>query len=412
MVEREICLGQLDGHAGNWKGTFYGIVAGGIRQRGAFDEELHFHLKLDFEKMFGLTGLSAYGSVRWRDGENPIFYTGNSSAFNPSNTQVGKQWRLMPLYLTWESRDLLPVKDMITLSGGWTNPYYAFIQQPESRLFVNNAIHQTKGLVNSGFPWSGAYNTWGGHIKVKPVDWHYVQAGLYMAIPGALSTANHGLYFEGAHPADSNGLYAIGETGITPKIGAGKLPGKYGFGGMYFGLENKSFFGETYDGRYALYWQADQMLFREPTPAPESAAPQGKSAAGKTHQELVRVAPKLSEQGLYAFTFLSFAPKYNNAMPFYFHAGLVYKGLIPTRDADQLGVVFGYGNYSYYKIVAENARGVSTHQTYEAVLEFDYRLQLTKFAYLQPFLQYLIRPNGTGLVENATVLGLQMGVVF
>ena len=397
---------------GNWKGTFYGIVDGGLQQRGAFDEELHFHLKLDFEKMLGLTGLSAYGSVRWRDGVNPNLYTGNSSAFNPSNTQVGKQWRLMPLFLTWESRDLFAVKDMITLSGGWTNPYYSFIQQPESRLFVNNAIHQTKGLVNSGFPWSGAYNTWGGHIKVKPVEWHYVQAGLYMAIPGALSTANHGLYFQGAHPPESNGLYVIGETGITPKIGASKLPGKYAFGGMYFGLENKSFFGTTYDGRYALYWQADQMLFREPAPAPVSAAPDGKSVTGKSHQETVRVAPKLSDQGLYAFSFLSFAPKYNNAMPFYFHAGLVYKGLIPTRDADQLGVVFGYGNYSYYKILAENARGVSTHQTYEAVLEFDYRLQLTKFAYLQPFLQYLIRPNGTGLVENATVLGLQMGVLF
>lgn len=401
---------------GNWKGTFYGIVDGGIRQRGAFDEELHFHLKADFEKMLGLTGLSAYGSVRWRDGENPIFYAGTSSAFNPSNTQVGKQWRFMPLYLTWESRDLLPVKDMITLSGGWTNPYFAFIQQPESRLFVNNAIHQTKGLVNSGFPWSGAYNTWGGHIKIKPAEWYYAQAGLYMAIPGALSTANHGLYFEGAHPPSSNGLYFIGETGFTPKFSGSKLPGKYAFGGIYFGLENKSFFGETYDGRYALYWQADQMLFREPSKAPESS---GKSsfdgkgaAAGKEVKEAVQTAPKLGDQGLYFFSFFSFAPKYDNAMPFYFHTGLVYKGLVPSRDSDQLGVAFGYGNYSYYKILSENDRGVSVHQTYEAVLEFDYRLQLAKFAYVQPFLQYLIRPNGTGLVENATVLGLQMGVVF
>jgi porin len=37
---------------------------------------------------------------------------------------------------------------------------------------------------------------------------------------------------------------------------------------------------------------------------------------------------------------------------------------------------------------------------------------LTKFAYVQPFLQYSIRPNGTGLVENATILGAQMGVTF
>jgi hypothetical protein len=58
---------------------------------------------LDFEKLLGLTGFSAYGSVRWRDGENPIHYAGTSSAFNASNTQLGKPWRFMPFYLTWES---------------------------------------------------------------------------------------------------------------------------------------------------------------------------------------------------------------------------------------------------------------------------------------------------------------------
>ena len=398
----------------DWKGTYYGVVNGGIRQQGSFDEELHFRLKLDFEKLAGITGLSAYGAVRWRDGENPNYDVGASAAFNPSNTQVGKQWRLMPLYAMWESRDLLPVKDMITLSGGWTNPYFFFIQQPESRLFVNNAIHQTKGLVNSGFPWSGAYNTWGGHLKVKPADWAYAQAGMYMAIPGALSTANHGLYFEGAQPENLNGLYVVGETGVTPKIGPSKLPGKYAMGGIFFGVENKSYNGTKNDGRYCLYWQADQMLFREPTPAPEPAGKgpsDGKSvASGKSFKEPVSLA-KPSEQGLYAFSFLSFAPKYNNAMPFYFHTGLVYKGLIPTRDKDQLGVAFAYGNYSYYKALADEKAG-RPQQCFEAVLECDYRVQVNQFAYVQPYLQYIIRPNGTGAVANATVLGVQMGVTF
>jgi porin len=400
----------------DWKGTFYGVVSGGKRQQGSFDEELHFRLKLDFEKLAGIPGLSAYGAVRWRDGENPNYDVGASAAFNPSNTQVGKQWRLMPLYAMWESRDLLPVKDMVTISGGWTNPYFFFIQQPESRLFVNNAIHQTKGLVNSGFPWSGAYNTWGGHLKVKPAEWAYAQAGMYMAIPDALSTANHGLYFEGAQPADRNGLYVIGETGVTPKIGPSKLPGKYAMGGIYFGVENKSFNGTQNDGRYSLYWQADQMIFREPTPAPEPAGKgpsDGKTVAtGKSFKEPVSLAPaKPSEQGLYYFSFFSFAPKYNNAMPFYFHTGLVYKGLIPTRDKDQLGVAFAYGNYSYSKIQADEAAG-RPQQTFEAVLEFDYRVQVNNFAYVQPYLQYIMRPGATGSVANATILGLQMGVTF
>ena len=326
--------------AGDWKGFFYGVVDGGLKQQGAFDEEINLKLKLDMEKMLGITGLSLHGAVRWRDGENPDYYVGASPAFNPSWMQVGKQWRLMPVYAMWESRDLLPVKDMITISGGWTNPYFFFIQQPESKLFVNNAIQQTKGLPNSGFPWSGSYDTWGGHLKIKPTEWSYAQGGIYMAVPGAqaLSTANHGLYFEGAYPQDSNGLYIIGETGVTPKLGG--LPGKYAFGGIYFGVENKSFFKETYDGRYSLYFQADQMLYREPTPEPEPMAKgpsDGKEvASGKDFKEPVAPTPaaKPSEQGLYFFSFIDYSPKYNNAMPFYFHAGLVYKGLIPTRDAD------------------------------------------------------------------------------
>ena len=394
---------------GNWKGTFYGIVDGGLKQQGAFDEELHFNVKVDFEKLAGLTGLSAFASVRWRDGENPNYYVGASPAFNPSAYQVGKQWRLMPFFLTWESRNLLPVENMITLSGGWQDPYFFFAQQPESKLFLNNAITQTKGI-GANIPFNGTYAAWGGYAKVKPTDWSYVQAGLYAAIPDATNTANHGLDLALAQPVDRNGLYFISEAGVTPKWGG--LPGKYAFGAYYWGLENKSFFGATYDAQFGFYWQADQMLFREPVAAEKRVVVDGKSvASAKSFKEPVDVA-KPSEQGLYFFSFLNYAPQYDNSLPFYFHTGLVYKGLIPTRDFDQLGIAFGFGDYSYDQILSRRDAGVQVQQTMEAVLECDYRIQITKFAYVQPFLQYLIRPSGTGLVENATILGVHMGVVF
>ena len=143
-----------------------------------------------------------------------------------------------------------------------------------------------------------------------------------------------------------------------------------------------------------------------------TAPSDGKSVTdGKSIQEVKPSKPKLSEQGLYFFSLINFAPKYNNALPFYFHTGLVYKGLIPGRDQDQVGVAFAYGNYSYYKQIADEDRG-RTPQIYEAVLEFDYRIQVNKWLYAQPVVQYIIRPNGTGLVENATVLGFQLGLIF
>ena len=96
-----------------------------------------------------------------------------------------------------------------------------------------------------------------------------------MSYPQATSTDNHGLAFEGFGPDPSqNGCFFIGETGFTPKIGPSKLPGKYVFGGFYYGGENTSFFGTDYNGRYGFYWQVDQMLFREPSP--EEPAPLAK----------------------------------------------------------------------------------------------------------------------------------------
>lgn len=108
---------------------------------------------------------------------------------------------------------------------------------------------------------------------------------------------------------------------------------------------------------------------------------------------------------------MNFAPKFNNNIPFYFQTGLVYKGLIPGRDNDQAGVALACGNYSSYKQIADENKGRPV-QKYEGVLEFSYRVQINKWACVQPDLQYIIRPGANGLAPNATVLGFQAGVTF
>jgi len=396
---------------GSWKGTFYGLTSGGLDSpHGAFDEEITLGLSLDFGKLAGIEGLTAQGAVRYRDGRSPNEYVGASSTFNPSRYQSGQQWRLMPFFFTYVTPELFGVKNLLTVSGGWQNPYTIFADQPESKLFTNNAIGTTKGIGGAnGFPWGSSYAAWGGYLKIKPVDWHYAMAGLYMAIPEATTRSNHGLDLAGYAPNPSlNGLYFLAETGFTPKIGPAKLPGKYAFGAIYWGLENKSFYGQAYDQKYTFYWQADQMLFRN---APKQAPAQTPASDGKSVKEVKPPAP-LSDRGLYSFSFVNYAPSYDNSLPFYFQSGLVYKGLFPGREKDQLGAAFGFGNYSYNKIVAEEDAGKSVHQTYEAVVEADYRVQVTKFVFVQPFWQYIIQPNGTGLVQNANIFGLHMGVTF
>ena len=48
----------------------------------------------------------------------------------------------------------------------------------------------------------------------------------------------------------------------------------------------------------------------------------------------------------------------------------------------------------------------------ESVLELGYRVQLTEFAYAMPEFQYIIRPGGTGDLEDALVWGLRIGLTF
>jgi len=402
---------------GNWKGTFYGLTGGGLDSpHGAFDEEITLGLELDFGKLAGIEGLTAEGAVRYRDGRSPNEYVGAGSTFNPSRYQSGQQWRLMPFFLTYTTPELFGVKHLLTVSGGWQNAYSFFGFQPDSKMFVNNAIGTTKGIGGAnGLPWTSSYGAWGGFVKVTPTDWHYDMAGLYMAIPEATARNNHGLDLAGYGPEPSrNGLFFVAETGFTPKIGPAKLPGKYAFGGVYWGLENKSYLsGQTNDGKYTFYWLADQMVFREPS-KPKSAPLAKGPTDGKSFKEVAE-SPEpatLSDQGLSVFAFVNYAPAYDNALPFYAHAGLVYKGLITGRDNDKLGVAFGLGNYSYDKLQAEENAGKNVHQTYEAVVEADYSVQVTKFVVVQPFWQYIIRPSGTGLVSNANILGVHMEVTF
>lgn len=382
LEERGIRIG------GFWKGYTYLVTGGGLtggKARGAFDEEIKITVSLDLGKLAGLRGLRLDGDVRYRDGRDVNNYVGATPGFNPSPIQSGKGWRMGQAYATWQSGDLLPVPDMITLSGGWQNPYQFFGVQPLSKFFTNNVIVANKGIGMAGIPWSSSYAAWGGYLRVKPVEWAYVQGGLYLAVPGATASANHGLYFQGASPASANGLFFIAETGVTPKLGPDQLEGKYAAGFIYYGVENQGFDEQIYDERWDVYLQMDQRLTRE--------------SSGDA-------------QGLSWIGWVNLSADATSAVPFYFHTGLVYEGLIPGRDRDQAGVAFAFGSFSDSRIRSRQAAGLADQDTWEAVVEADYRFAVNRFVSIKPFWQYLMRPNADGNTPNANILGVECQVTF
>ena len=138
------------------------------------------------------------------------------------------------------------------------------------------------------------------------------------------------------------------------------------------------------------------MLFRSLDSAP-MVDDKGKQTA----------AASSTNKGLGAFTHIGLSPRNSSFINFYIDGGLTYKGVIPTRDHDVLGVAVAYGHLSDNPQDNEG----NSNPGYEIVLEATYQIELTPWLSLQPDLQYVIHPSGTD-ISNALVLGARATLSF
>jgi carbohydrate-selective porin OprB len=127
-------------------------------------------------------------------------------------------------------------------------------------------------------------------------------------------------------------------------------------------------------GNYGVYLLLDQLIYRE-------GGPEGK-------------------QGLTPFAEVTVAPSDRNTFPFFYSTGLVYQGLIPRRDRDTMAVGLAYGKFS---------RALKD-QDFEMISEWTYEMALVPWLTLQPDMQYIFKPGGTGDIPNAFVLGIQISL--
>jgi len=338
---------------GTWRTAYFGVADSQNGSGGFWGQDIVFNSHLDFAKLTGFDGLEGWEGfieTRWRENRrnmaDPNELVDGSNMFNPTPWWSGVGWRMMTFGAEYTAPEWFGVEKWLVLKGGWLRPQREFIDQPLSKLFLNNAINSQKGL-GGNIPFSASFSTWGGTITAKPVDWQYTKGALFMAYPRGSSFNNNGLMFQGSPDSSLNDLFFMIETGVTPEIGAAKLPGKYAFGSYYYGEDNPDF-GKS---KYGFYWQADQMLYRESS-----------------------VGEELTEQGLRLFSLFTFAPPYNGTYPFYGQAGLVYEGLVPTRDKDQMFGGLGVGTYDQYDVDNED-------RTYTMVLEGGYRFRVNGWSF-------------------------------
>ena len=94
-----------------------------------------------------------------------------------------------------------------------------------------------------------------------------------------------------------------------------------------------------------------------------------------------------------------------------------YQGTFPGRDNDVISFMAASARINprltrYQRDRDRVTPGVLPIQTYETVLEVDYGARIAPWLTLRPNLQYIIRPNGTGTIPDAFVIGLYTQVTF
>lgn len=371
---------------------FLADVAGGMQQAGRYDHSMGWDINFDLEKFAGIADTQFHISGLWRQGQNlSKAVIGNDLVV--STIYGHQQFRFYFLYLERAFCD-----NKFNLRVGRIAAGDDFATSPLYGMFVSNAV--------DGVPISVPINlfftvyptaTWGARAKFTLNDDFYILAAIYDGDKGVERDSMYGLDFS---LRLKDGVAFAGEAAYVPNTAENSkgLPGHYKAGIYYNGATCRELYSDIngvssvtsgldnkkHVGNYNIYIHADQMIWRE---------------------------SDSTDQGLTPLTCVTFGSDKINKFPFFVMAGLIYKGLIPGMDDDQTAFEIVYAKYSDALQHSQNDAGASP-QKYEIALEFTHKVNITKWMYFQPDLQYIIRPGGAGDIDDALVLGFQFGVVF
>jgi porin len=348
---------------------------------------------VDLQKLVGWQGASVSTRWYWLSGQDISATNLGNNIFTVSNIAGFPTFRMNEL---WFQQNFM--NDRMSIRLGQLAADSQFGVSTYETVFLNGTFAWSPDLytnIQNGGP---AYPVGvpGVQLALTPWNWFTYQGAVFQGNVFAQNVNRHGFRWD---LSPSNGYFSIHELifRTNQRAGANGLPGEFKIGG-WFDTAPDPDASNTQPWNYGLYFIANQMLYRVPQPAPVSVMA---NSAKQT------AAPSLTDKGLGIFAYIGLAPRNSSVINFYIDGGLNYKGLIPTRDNDVLGVGFAYGH------LHNNPQGSdgSSNPGYEMVFEATYQIMLTPWLSLQPDVQYVIQKSSAD-IPNALVLGTHATVSF
>jgi len=351
-------------------------VSGGIRSETNYASDVFFGAKFDLQKLFG-----------WQNTTFTI--SGINRAGSDITPSVGSQYSVMQLvggqttFLYNVTLEKIFNDGNLSVKLGRMTATDDFVGSPLYGYSLNNAVDgQIRAVLFDGVMTSYPFAVWGGRVKAKTGDDSFFQLGVFQISPNMWDASRHGL-----------DLSIQGDDGVSVFTQFDWNPQFAGRPAHFFAGMNNTFFMDlpefnttaTTDHFTRFYAHGDYQVYRE---------------------------PGTKDQGLTLFATLAYTAQDKVAIiPVQSSFGANYKGLISGRPDDRTVFFATYGGFSNQysdQLVAGGGSPVSN----EMVFELGHRVQVTKYAYIQPDAQWVKRPGGTGNIDDAVVLGVQFGASF
>lgn len=393
----------------SYQGELLANVGGGVRRGAAFEHEFLGEVDVDLEKLLHWSGATFHVSAYDYAGAGLTKGFVGSIATVSGIEAPPPSVRLWTLWLEQKALD-----DKLAVKAGvLALDQEQFTITAPSSLFVGATFGYPDGLAVN-LPAGGPIyplSAPGVLVEYKPMPALQLRAAVLSGDP----TGHAGQMFppestpHGTVIGIGGGALITAEAVITPEPKEEGVPTRFRIGGWYhtgdqfadqrFASNGASLASpistgvpRNHTGDWALYGTAETILYR---------------------------VPGTKDQGLAGFVRLAGLPAAQNLVSFYADGGFTYKGVVPGRPDDTVGIAVAYFGISPAARALDrdtrlfNGDPSFPIRDHEIILELTYQAQITPWLKLQPDLQYWIHPGGNVLNDNgqprrnATVIGLR-----
>jgi porin len=344
-------------------------------------DNLDIKLNIDFEKIRGSKGTTAFAHIISNRGDKPGVH-GDRLPHGVDNIETSVNGNTTKIFQAWVQQTFLDEK--LSLLAGLYDLNSEFYSTESSSMFIHPTFGMSAELAGTGKNGPSVFPTssFGIRLKIQPAPGHYLQA---ISLDGVSGDPNNPQGTQ-VHFNEGDGALNVIEYGFPLGTPENAHNNKLAFG-MW-----------QYTNRF------DDILDMDANGNPEQRASHGAYAV---FEKVLKYRPDSNDEQIKGFFRIGKTEGDTSQFDLAIGTGLVFTGLIPGREQDELGIAYAQErNASKYRIASGNA----VHS--EKSFELGYRYRAMPGFVIQPFAQYLLNHSHDMAQDNTWWLGMRMEAVF